>query len=1251
MPTIITSGAANAKAFSANGASGSFYIGQLIPNPSWSTTASGVVGDPQGNVYYVGTYLPTSSNLYSAFAVKLDSFGNVVWQRTYTNTLNLLTTFGAKPAYSNGYLYLSVNSGSGNGSGYLKIDAATGLISAQVLITSVDSIQALAMSSLVVDSADNVYIINTGGTKLFTLKFNSAGTLQWTRVLTWPVFVFPADANIVIGIDTALDSTNNLYVLGTVKHFSELAYRHALLVKYNSNGVLQWQKLVAASNIQSFDPGNSPYANSLNVDQNDNIWVGGLSTETGVQSRVVFLKFDTSGTCSSQITFGGNVDVDYDGFTLDSSGNIYIIGYNYSVYVATISKISYTGNFIWTRTFNTMGVCFPGANQTNFRSLRVIKNALHAQGYSTLALSLGKGGNGNITQFIKIPLDGSLYNIYETPSDFVTKFYNDTTNTAGVTSAVTFTSGTGVDSAGTTVLSSTAITSSAFSATVSTVKLNNSPYTISRSVRLRSSAPAYLSDTFGSPTSSTIFTWSGWVKRGTLGATSYLFGASTTTNLGFNSSDQLVLTLAGTTAVTTTAVYRDPSAWYHIVYTQNGAAQTLYVNGNVAGTGTTANTVFNTAIAHQIGAANTANYFDGYLTEINFIDGQALTPPSFGFLTPVTNQWQPIQYTGTYGANGFYINFSDNSGVTSTTLGKDYSGNGNNWTPNNISITAGATYDSMIDVPTAYWDGAYARGNFSVLNPLTATPAPTGAITNGNLSWSAAGSANYARATSTFIERADEYSAAFTREGMYFEVTITAGAPQIGVIQINDGTLYYPGYSPKGYVYDTLTGNKMNNNVSTAYGATATVGDVISVRFYRTTLVFYKNGVSQGTAFNNLAPSVVFYYVATVGNPSTTTTMGCDINFGQRPFVYAASITNQLSLEVANTYMPAAQIEQQFPNMANFVAATVYTGTGTSLSVVNTVNNNPAYTDLVWVKGISGATDSAIYDSMRGVQKDLVSNSSAAETTQATGLTTFNSNGFSGGSLAKINTASATYVAWQWRLGLGSFVTQTAGSGFIATNYQYINGFSMSISTYTGTGVAGVVQARGGEFIIVKSRTAANNWAVFHKDQAAAPQGGYLTLNSTAAYTADTTVWNNTLQVNGSATTVGTSALTNASGGSYIMYAFGSMPGASMFNVYFGNGSANGPFVHCGFRPKIIIVKRADSTSDWFMWDSTRSPINVTSNTLYANLAAAADTSTVAVDFLANGFKLRSATLANVNGGRYVYAAWAENSFFFANAR
>jgi hypothetical protein len=103
-------------------------------------------------------------------------------------------------------------------------------------------------------------------------------------------------------------------------------------------------------------------------------------------------------------------------------------------------------------------------------------------------------------------------------------------------------------------------------------------------------------------------------------------------------------------------------------------------------------------------------YFDGYLTECYLIDGQALTPASFGETDAVTGVWQPKKYAGTYGTNGFYLNFSDNSAATAAAIGADYSGNGNDWTPNNISVTAGVTYDSMLDVPTQWADGGNGRG-------------------------------------------------------------------------------------------------------------------------------------------------------------------------------------------------------------------------------------------------------------------------------------------------------------------------------------------------------------------------------------------------------------------------------------------------------------------------------------------------------------------------------------------------------------
>jgi len=211
-------------------------------------------------------------------------------------------------------------------------------------------------------------------------------------------------------------------------------------------------------------------------------------------------------------------------------------------------------------------------------------------------------------------------------------------------------------------------------------------YTIERSVRFNSSDSAYLGATFGTPTDQDVFTLSMWVKRSALDSTQQLFGVSTNHSFGFTSGDALNLTFGGSSALTTTALFRDPSAWYHVVWEQNGTAHVLYVNNVSVGTVTATSDTFNTGVAHQIGAANTTNYLNGYLADVHFIDGQALDPTSFGEFDD-NGIWQPIAYSGSFGTNGFHLPFNDNS--TAAALGTDTSGNGNDWSVNNISNVSG----------------------------------------------------------------------------------------------------------------------------------------------------------------------------------------------------------------------------------------------------------------------------------------------------------------------------------------------------------------------------------------------------------------------------------------------------------------------------------------------------------------------------------------------------------------------------------
>ena len=779
-------------------------------------------------------------------------------------------------------------------------------------------------------------------------------------------------------------------------------------------------------------------------------------------------------------------------------------------------------------------------------------------------------------------------------------------------------------------------------------------YQISRSVRLRSSASAYLNRTFGTPTSGTTWTWSGWVKFGTIGSGA-LFEAGTGASNTFHRctfgqvSQELnwrqVTPVGGLAAEKgTTQLFRDPSAWYHIVCvwdTNNGTAadrQRVYVNG-VQVTAFSASTnpssglvsYFNTSgYVHYLGAVNIGglgNYFDGYLTEINFIDGQALTPSSFGETNAVTGVWQPKKYGGTYGANGFYLNFSDNSGVTATTIGKDYSGNGNNWTPNNISVTAGVTYDSMTDVPTLT---SATAANFATLNPLSQSTGGSAVPSNGNLTLSQA--TNNIQVASTIGMSAGKW---------YYEHTITVlgGENSVGIGPSTAAAAAGTTTGQYGYYYN---GNKYISGAISAYGAAYTTGDVIGVAYDADTgsLTFYKNGTSQGVATTGIT-GTMFALAATrsAGGQNSS-----NLNFGQRPFSY----TPPTGFVALNTYnLPAPTIS----NGASYMAATLYTGNGTSQTIANTVNGVNFQPDFVWVKGRSGATGHNLSDSVRGTASTLFSNTTGAENASSSRINAFNSNGFSVGNDTDVSTNTATYVGWQWNAG-GSTVTNTTGTISAQVRANPTAGFS--VVTYTGIGAARTVGHGLGvapSFIIFKNRSAVSTWIVYSTAWSN-PGTNYLQLNSTLALQNDGTgQFFNSTAATSSVFSIGTSNDVGGNGSNYVAYCFAPVAGYSAFGRYTGNGSTDGPFVYLGFRPRMIMCKRTDAISNWNMADAMRPEYNPADKILLAN-SSSAELSSYPVDFTANGFKVRNTEGGyNTNGGTHIYMAFAENPFKLSLAR
>jgi hypothetical protein len=335
------------------------------------------------------------------------------------------------------------------------------------------------------------------------------------------------------------------------------------------------------------------------------------------------------------------------------------------------------------------------------------------------------------------------------------------------------------------------------------------------------------------------------------------------------------------------------------------------------------------------------------------------------------------------------------------------------------------------------------------------------------------------------------------------------------------------------------------------------------------------------------------------------------------------------------------------------MAATTYTGTGSALTIANTVNSISFQPDWVWVKGRSGATDHALYDAVRGVQNQLESNTTTAETAETTGLTAFGSTGFTVGALAQMNTNTATYVAWQWNAG-GSTVTNTSGSISAQVRANTTAGFS--VVTYTGNGTSGATIGHGlgvaPKMIIVKNRSSGTaSWEVYTAMTGAT---NILRLNSTIASTAGSSYWNNTAPTS-SVFTVGNDGDTNGNGNSLVAYCFAAVAGYSAFGSYTGNGSTDGPFVYTGFRPRYIMVKRTDSTGAWEIYDSSRGTYNVQGpKDLMADSSGAENASTISLgfDFLSNGIKCRDTTsYLNTSSGTYIYMAFAESPFKTSLAR
>ena len=576
------------------------------------------------------------------------------------------------------------------------------------------------------------------------------------------------------------------------------------------------------------------------------------------------------------------------------------------------------------------------------------------------------------------------------------------------------------------------------------------------------------------------------------------------------------------------------------------------------------------------------------------------------------------------GRNGFKLDLRDFSGDTATTIGRDYSGNGNNFSPDNF----GGTGDGAIDSPT---------NNFTSFNKimdysLNAQIEEAGLRVEGP--------------DTGHSDRRIFAPFAIPLTGKYYvEVKCVKNGAR-GTIGFSDGAIsggssgnnwFSFGFYGGGY---STSFTKVGSNTSDF-----SVNDIVSFALDMDAgkMWLVKNGNVDVTAQEsitaivrtNLDRPLRWFYQETSSDESAAL-----FNFGQFPYNYTVpdGFKTLSSRNIQPTYYDATnQPAKTFLKPKKHFETLLYTGNDTTGRVITDLEFQP---DFVWIKMKSHAGDNHhLYDSIRGAGKTIFSNTDGVEQTSDTDrLSAFNSNGFTLGNNYRVNGSGRTFAAWCWKGG-GAAVTNNDGT--ITTSVSVNEEAGFSIVSYSGTGSAGTIGHGLGKVpkcIITKRRTGTEDWKVYHVDS---DGGKFLKLNSTQAQTSNSDVYPNTAPTS-SVYSLGNHASVNGSGDTYIAYCWADIPGYSKFSSYVGNGNSNGVYAHLGFKPAMMIIKRIDATEDWWLHDYKRNPYNPVNDNLYPNGSEASAIET-AVDHYADGFKLRTSNQNwNANGSTYVYLAWAD---------
>ena len=688
----------------------------------------------------------------------------------------------------------------------------------------------------------------------------------------------------------------------------------------------------------------------------------------------------------------------------------------------------------------------------------------------------------------------------------------------------------------------------------------------------------------------------------------------------------------------TNRTFEDTSKWYHFVLAIDTTQSTstdrmkIYIDGDqITSFSSTVYPALNqdlyTVMAggyHILGLGYNAK-FDGYIAEVNLIENQQLTPSTFGLTDTSTGRWIPKTLSGiTYGTNGFRLTFADSSA-----LGDDTSGNTKDFTATNLASTDQTTdspsqnfptFDNNQTIDNAGGTNIFSEGNLRVDMDYggsgnqygMALMNPAYAVTSGKYYWE-----------HKLISQSHTNPSIYNLS-MPGIIDLNKDADITSYIGHTSGPTTYSWYTLGGYVF--CDGTYDTQQYLPGGSTLPAIGDIINFALDMDNGAWYigvngtyvtangavgdpTSGSARTGAVRTFAPNTRKYIYGT----STQSGFNCvdEVNFGQKSFTHS---------------IPTGYTKWQQDN------------------VPSTDKNIPG---MCWVKNRDSASwYHTIIDSSRGALKEIYTNGSFVEATQANSLRKFLKGGYQTGEAGNWNNGGDRFVSWNWVANNGTSSANSNGS--IASVVQANQTAGFSIVKYSGnSGSAGTIGhglSAKPEWIMVKDRDASSyEWMVQHTSLGATHYGS---ISSTDPFYDNDTIWNDT-EPTSSVFSIGTNGSVNTGTNDYVAYVWHSVDGFSKFGSYSGNGDADGKFVYTGFTPVWIMVKRSTASGyNWQIWDTKRSPINpVTNQALFAD-GTFAEGGTSKLDILSNGFKWRGTEAwVNASSVTYVYMAFAEHPF------